>query len=163
MNKLSLAACFGYVASVLLANVLIVYVGVVSVGFGLQAPAGVYVVGLTLILRDYIHEHYGVGVACALLLVGCILSFSMGASLAVASAVAFLVSELADTAGYSLTRRYGWGVAVPASNVVGAIVDSALFLLLAFGSLDFLSGQILGKLYTTGAFMLYKWWRHRML
>ena len=35
-----------------------------------------------------------------------------------------------------------------ASSSVGLIVDSALFLYLAFGSLDFLSGQVLGKLWT---------------
>jgi hypothetical protein len=34
---------------------------------------------------------------------------------------------------------------VIASSIVGLIVDSILFLWLAFGSLDFLSGQIVGK------------------
>ena len=38
-------------------------------------------------------------------------------------------------------------VAVLASSVVGLIADSLLFLWLAFGSLEFLEGQILGKLW----------------
>jgi len=36
---------------------------------------------------------------------------------------------------------------VLASSVVGLVVDSVLFLWLAFGSLEFLAGQILGKLW----------------
>jgi uncharacterized PurR-regulated membrane protein YhhQ (DUF165 family) len=38
---------------------------------------------------------------------------------------------------------------VVASNVVGAVVDSALFLWLAFGSLAFIEGQIIGKVAMT--------------
>jgi uncharacterized PurR-regulated membrane protein YhhQ (DUF165 family) len=33
--------------------------------------------------------------------------------------------------------------------VVGAAIDSAVFLWLAFGSLDFIAGQIVGKLWMT--------------
>jgi hypothetical protein len=36
-------------------------------------------------------------------------------------------------------------LAVAASSAVGLVVDSIVFLWLAFGSLDFLLGQILGK------------------
>ena len=35
--------------------------------------------------------------------------------------------------------------AVVASGVVGLVVDSIVFLWLAFGSLDFLAGQVVGK------------------
>jgi uncharacterized PurR-regulated membrane protein YhhQ (DUF165 family) len=38
-------------------------------------------------------------------------------------------------------------VAVIASSVVGLVVDSIVFLWLAFGSLEFLVGQIIGKLW----------------
>jgi uncharacterized PurR-regulated membrane protein YhhQ (DUF165 family) len=37
--------------------------------------------------------------------------------------------------------------AVVASSVVGLVVDSIVFLWLAFGSLEFLIGQIIGKLW----------------
>lgn len=35
------------------------------------------------------------------------------------------------------------------SGIAGALVDSALFLWLAFGSLDFMLGQFVGKLWAT--------------
>jgi uncharacterized PurR-regulated membrane protein YhhQ (DUF165 family) len=35
------------------------------------------------------------------------------------------------------------------SGLVGSIVDSAVFLWLAFGSIDFIAGQVLGKLWMT--------------
>jgi uncharacterized PurR-regulated membrane protein YhhQ (DUF165 family) len=38
-------------------------------------------------------------------------------------------------------------LAVLASSVVGLVADSILFLWLAFGGLDYLAGQILGKLW----------------
>jgi len=37
--------------------------------------------------------------------------------------------------------------AVVASSIVGLVVDSIVFLWLAFGSLEFLLGQVLGKLW----------------
>lgn len=40
-----------------------------------------------------------------------------------------------------------------ASNLVGLAVDSAVFLTLAFGSLDLIAGQIIGKLWMTLAFL----------
>ena len=39
--------------------------------------------------------------------------------------------------------------AVAFSNAVGLVVDSVVFLWLAFGSLSFLSGQVLAKAWTT--------------
>ena len=62
-----------------------------------------------------------------------------------ASAAAFLLSELADFAVYTPLQSRGLVLAVLASSVVGLLVDSVLFLWLAFGSLEFLAGQILGK------------------
>src|SRR5262249_47891974 len=63
----------------------------------------------------------------------------------VASAAAFLLSEFADLAVYTPLVRRGLVLAVVASSVVGLVVDSVVFLWLAFGSLDFLPGQIVGK------------------
>ena len=41
--------------------------------------------------------------------------------------------------------------AVAASNTVGAVVDSYIFLSLAFGSLAFFWGQVVGKTWVTVA------------
>lgn len=68
-------------------------------------------------------------------------------SIALASAIAFGLSELADVAVYQPLRNRNWPAAVVASNLVGAVADSALFLWLAFGSLDFLMEQVVGKAY----------------
>jgi uncharacterized PurR-regulated membrane protein YhhQ (DUF165 family) len=67
----------------------------------------------------------------------------------VASVAAFLLSELADLAVYAPLHRKRLVLAVIASGVVGAAIDSAVFLWLAFGSFDFIAGQIAGKLWMT--------------
>jgi uncharacterized PurR-regulated membrane protein YhhQ (DUF165 family) len=69
------------------------------------------------------------------------------ASLVVASGVAFALSELADCAVYTPLQQRRLLLAVIASSMVGLVVDSIVFLTLAFGSLDFLAGQIVGKLW----------------
>jgi uncharacterized PurR-regulated membrane protein YhhQ (DUF165 family) len=67
------------------------------------------------------------------------------ASLVVASATAFFLSECADLAVYTPLARRRLVTAVIASSCAGLVVDSIVFLWLAFGSLDFLAGQIVGK------------------
>jgi hypothetical protein len=85
------------------------------------------------------------------ILAGALLSFTIeGAErIAWASAFAFTISELVDLHIYEPLRRKNWLAAVGTSNTVGLIADSVLFLWLAFGSLIFLPGQILGKAYMT--------------
>ena len=50
---------------------------------------------------------------------------------------------------YEPIRKKGWVPAVVASNVAGILVDSALFLWLAFGGLGFFWGQVVGKSWMT--------------
>ena len=64
-----------------------------------------------------------------------------------ASAAAFLFSELADTAVYTPLARRRLISAVLASSLVGTIIDSTLFLWLAFGSVALLPGMVLGKVW----------------
>lgn len=146
----------GFVATVYGANWALERYGLVSVGFGLMAPAGVYFAGLAFGLRDALHEAGGRLWVLSAIVAGAALSWWLSdavsvpgghTSIAVASGIAFTVSELADLAVYEPLRRRQWVAAVAASNVVGAVADSALFLWLAFGSLDHLLGQVLGKSY----------------
>lgn len=123
--------------------------GLVPVGFGLMAPAGVYFAGLTFTFRDLAHDRLGRGWVFVAILVGAGLSYIISPAFAIASGVAFLVSETADLLIYSPLRRRTWLGAVVASNTVGLVVDSALFLWLAFGSLEFLQGQVVGKAWMT--------------
>jgi uncharacterized PurR-regulated membrane protein YhhQ (DUF165 family) len=79
--------------------------------------------------------------------------------LAVASAVAFLLSELADYAVYARLRARGLALAVMASGVVGAVLDSVLFSALAFGTVKWAPGLILAKLYASAGYAAWKWVR----
>lgn len=118
----------------------------VPVGFGLMAPSGVLMIGLALVLRDAVHRYLGAWWAVGAILAGAALSaFVAPPSLVLASATAFLLSEFADLVVYAPLYRKRLLLAVAASGAVGAVVDSAVFLWLAFGSLDFIAGQVLGK------------------
>jgi len=144
-----------YIACIPVANWLILHVGtvcppdgpcLVPVAPGLMAPSGVLMAGLALVLRDLVQRRLGVAYGLAAIGVGTVLSAMLApAPLVVASAVAFLLSELADFAVYTPLQKRGLVLAVAASSLVGLIADSLLFLWLAFGNLDFLSGQIVGK------------------
>lgn len=121
---------------------------VIPVGFGLTAPSGVLMVGAALVLRDVVHEKLGVLWALGAIGAGAVLSmFFAPTALVVASFGAFALSELADFAVYTPLRKKRLALAVVLSGLVGAAVDSAVFLWLAFGSLAFIEGQILGKLW----------------
>lgn len=134
----------------------------IPVGFGLMAPSGVLMIGLALVLRDWLHELAGWRWSLAAVLIGGALSVAVSPpALALASAVAFTVAELADLAVYARLRARGAAIAVMASQVVGAAVDSALFVLIAFGSLDLGAGNLLGKLYAGAAVATILAFRHR--
>jgi uncharacterized PurR-regulated membrane protein YhhQ (DUF165 family) len=118
----------------------------ITVAPGLMAPSGVLMIGVALVLRDLVQRRLGMGYSAGAVIVGAVLSAWIApASLALASGVAFLVSEFADLAVYTPLARKRLLAAVVASSLVGLVVDSILFLGLAFGSLDFLTGQIVGK------------------
>ena len=150
VNKTTgLIAATGFIATVWIANWLISHYGVVPVGFGLVAPAGVYAVGVAFTLRDITHRALGPWAVIGAIVIGAGLSWLIAPAFAVASGVAFLVSETADLAVYTPLRRKSWIGSVAVSNTVGLAVDSALFLWLAFGSLTFFWGQVVGKAWMT--------------
>ena len=121
---------------------------VIPVAPGLDAPSGVLMVGLALVLRDLVQRSLGFKWALAAVIVGAALSgFVAVSSLIIASATAFLLSELADLLVYTPLQKRGLILAVVASSIVGLVVDSIVFLYLAFGSLDYMSGQIVGKMW----------------
>lgn len=122
----------------------------VPVGFGLMAPSGVLLIGVALVLRDAVQSELGKGAAMLAIISGAALSaFLAPAALAMASGAAFLLAESLDMVVYTPLRERHLPAAVLASGVVGAIADSAVFLWLAFGSLAYLGGQIVGKLWMT--------------
>lgn len=130
---------------------------------GLMAPSGVLMIGLALVLRDLVQRRLGVGWAVGAILAGAALSALLAPpALVIASALAFLLSEAADLAVYTPLQKRRLMLAVLASGAVGLVVDSVVFLYVAFGSLDYLAGQVVGKAWMVLlALPLIHWLRQR--
>ncbi len=157
-NPFSVALAAAYLATIPVANWMIANVGTqafpggphtISVGFGYVAPSGVLMIGLAMFLRDLVQARLGKYMTSLCIVAGIVLSYFVNETLATASAVAFAVSEFADFAIYTRLRERTMVGAVVASGVVGSIIDSLLFLQLAFGSTAFWQGQIIGKTWMT--------------
>lgn len=131
----------------------------IPVGPNLMAPSGVPMIGLALVLRDLVQRRLGVRWAIAAILAGAVLSIGLApAPLVIASGTAFLLSELADFAVYTPLQKKRLITAVIASGIVGLLIDSTLFLYLAFGSLDFFPGQVVGKAWMILLALPFIWW-----
>lgn len=141
----------GFLGCILAANYVTTEYGMVPVGFGLVATAGTYFAGLSFVLRDAVQDTVGRRVAMAAIVVGAGLSYFVADPfIALASGVAFLASEAADLAVYTPLRERGYIRAAVASNVVGAFVDTLLFLWIAkFPIADAFAGQMVGKILVT--------------
>jgi queuosine precursor transporter len=156
-----------YIATIPAANWLIGHWGTVCVPDGpclvpvfpgLMAPSGVLMIGAALVLRDLVQRLAGVTVSLACIAAGAALSiFVAPPALALASGAAFLFSELVDFAVYTPVAKRSFPLALLLSCSAGALADSALFLWLAFGSLAFIGGQFVGKLYAVLAWLAARW------
>lgn len=145
----------GFVACIPAANWMVGHVGtscvpdgpcVIPVAPGLSAPSAVLMVGLALVLRDLVQRRLGKAWALIAIGAGAVLSALLAPpALVVASTAAFLLSEVTDFAIYTPLQRRHLVLAVLVSSLIAIVVDSLVFLQLAFGSLDFLWGQIVGK------------------
>jgi uncharacterized PurR-regulated membrane protein YhhQ (DUF165 family) len=140
-----------FLACILAANYVTTAYGMVPVGFGLMATAGTYLAGMTFVLRDSLQDAAGKRWTLAAIATGAALSFAVADPfIALASAVAFGLAELADLAIYTPLRKRGYIRAAVASNVVGAIVDTVVFLWIAgFPIVAAMPGQMVGKLLVT--------------
>jgi uncharacterized PurR-regulated membrane protein YhhQ (DUF165 family) len=168
MLKFAAFGLFG--ATIPIANWLIGNVGncipngpcLIPVGFGLMAPSGVLMIGVALVLRDWLHELAGWRWSFLAVFIGAVLSLLFSPpALAIASATAFLLAETLDLVIYSKLRNRGKPLAVLASQIVGAAMDSILFVLIAFGSLDFSAGTTLAKIYAGALVAALLWAKSR--
>jgi queuosine precursor transporter len=150
-----LLAFGAYAATVAASNWMLLHIGTerpggihtVPVGLGMEAPSGVVMVGIGLTLRDLVQRLLGLRMAALAVLIGAVLSASFGVGLAVASGATFLVAEGVDLLVFTVFQRT-FMFAVFASNVVGALLDSLLFLTISFGpyaALTFAGPSVLGK------------------
>lgn len=155
----TIALSAAFLACIPIANYAIGHIGaptpfggphVLPVGFGLTAPSGVYVVGLALVLRDQLQKRADKAVTLALIAAGAVITALFAPSLALASTAAFIIAESVDFGIYSLVRRRAsHEMSSAASNAASIVVDSLVFLSIAFGSLTFIQGQVVGKAWAT--------------
>jgi uncharacterized PurR-regulated membrane protein YhhQ (DUF165 family) len=148
-----IGAGIAFLACIIAANYVTTEYGMVPVGFGLVATAGTYFAGMTFVLRDTVQDTNGRWASVALIVAGAVLSYLVSDPfIALASGVAFLASELADLVVYTPLRHRGYVRAAVASNAVGAVVDTFLFLWIAgFPIAAAWQGQVVGKMLVTGA------------
>jgi len=117
------------------------------------APAGVFAIGLILVLRDWLQQLHGLLRTMPVVYAAGLLSFGVGElagwssleKVAVGSVVAFSVSETVEAAVFTPIRNRSLALGVALSGTVGLAIDSALFLWLAFGAESFFWGQFCGK------------------
>lgn len=146
-----------YIALIVAVNYGFSVVPLVKLPDGTMWPPLSLVVGFIFVVRDFAQREIGHKVLLAML-IGAALSYVMADPyVAVASAAAFLVSELADWLIYSLTKR-PLSQRIIYSSLLSAPLDSAVFL---FGIGHF---SIAGVLTMTasklvGAFIV--WWMVR--
>lgn len=138
-----------YLAAVVAANLSVAYFGPSSTIIN-----AFLFIGLDITTRDALHERWkgkqlwlNMGL---LVLAGSVISYLLnreGAQIALASLLAFALSNIADTVVYHLLRRYPKFAKVNGSNIASAAVDSVTFPTIAFGVFIpwVVAGQFLAK------------------
>lgn len=123
-----------YLAAVVAANLTIAHFGAAA------APYVAFVfIGLNLAARDRLHDLWGRQVTRnmgLLIVAGGALSFALNAGagrVALASVLAFALSESADALLYHARRHRPYLERSNTSNLLGAAVDSVIFPVIAFG------------------------------
>jgi queuosine precursor transporter len=142
-----------YVTSIMLGNILVVYLGLVNL-FGLTFPAGAILIGITFSTRDFAQRYWGHKIwyfmilsAILTSLMSLILPNTLPVSasvVAVASIIAFIVSEAIDWLVYTLTHtKLEYRVII--SNLFSIPLDSILFVGICFGTFDLFSPPVYGQ------------------
>lgn len=98
-------------------------------------------IGLTLVIRDQLHDEWQrhrLPKMLLLILVGSVLAYVVtpdAGRIGLASGVAFLAAESVDALVYHAARSWAWLERSNLSNFFGAAVDSLVFPTIAFGGL----------------------------
>ncbi len=157
-NKLFVVLALVFVGVVVLANWLASKY-VISVWLTpYVAPAGAYMIGAILVLRDWLQQRFGFWLIFPLVFVAGFISLGMSyalnlstppgvslASVAWGSMIAFTISETVEAAVFTPIRKRSLALGVGLSGTVGLALDSWIFLWIAFGSLAFFWGQFWAK------------------
>jgi hypothetical protein len=153
-NYLSRKWLFGYayVASIIFGNLLVVYLGIIHF-MGLMFPAGALAIGITFSLRDFVQREFGHKVWYFMItstIITALLSFILAElpippwKVALASAVAFIVSEFIDWLVYTITKK-DITFRIVVSNLFSTPIDSILFVGIAFGMFNFFEPPVYGQ------------------
>ncbi|MEQ8665559.1 MAG: VUT family protein [Rhodospirillales bacterium] len=118
-----------YIALIVCVNWLFTVVPLVDLPGGEKWPPASLFVGLVFVARDFAQREIGHRVIVAMLIAGALSYFMASPYVALASVTAFLISEFADWAVYSFTKR-PFSQRVLLSSAVGTPLDSAVFLLM---------------------------------
>lgn len=138
-----------YLAAIIVANLL-----AARFGPSVTVLNAFCLIGLDLSTRDQLHARWqGRRLWPRMLLLICaggLLAYLLGGSgpVALASCLAFIAAGSVDSLVYAALGRYAHIVQINGSNLAGAIIDSLIFPLLAFGwplSTAIVLGQIVAK------------------
>lgn len=118
-----------YLASIVAVNFAFSVLPMIDLPFDQHIPFGTFLVGFIFVFRDYAQREIGSGIYIAML-VGVLLSYVMADPfVAVASAVAFGLSELIDAIVFTYTKK-PMRDRILFSSAASTPVDSAVFLLM---------------------------------
>jgi hypothetical protein len=150
---------YSYVLSIFLANLAVAYFGLITIGW-LVFPAGALCIGITFSLRDLVQRDFGHKV-WYFMIASTIVTTISGVALshlpiplwrvALASAVAFLVSEAIDWFVFTVLKK-DIIFRITVSNIFSTAMDSILFVGIAFGAWGLLPpvyGQFLVKFFSS--------------
>lgn len=130
-----------YIAVICAANLLVANFG------PWITPINAFVlVGLDMVLRDILHERYGLIRSVLLSAVAGVISYAINPAagiIAIASVVAFVAASVANAWVYQLLISKPWLKKSNAGNIAAAAVDSGLFPVIAFGA--FMPGIVIGQ------------------
>jgi uncharacterized PurR-regulated membrane protein YhhQ (DUF165 family) len=143
-----------YVLLIVLVNWLFTVVPLVELPGGTMWPPVALVVGFVFVARDFAQREIGHWVLAAMA-VGVVISYFMASpQVALASALAFAVSELTDWAVYTFTGR-PLSERILYSSILGTPIDSVVFLsMVGFFSVAAAAAMTFSKL--LGALIV--WW-----
>lgn len=143
-----------YLASIVAVNLAFSYLPMIQLPFDQAIPIGTFLVGFIFVIRDYAHREIGSGIYLAML-AGVVLSYVMADPfVAIASAVAFGLSELIDALVFTYTKK-PMRDRVLLSSAASTPVDSAVFLLM-LGFFNWLGFVIMVVVKMIGAVIVWK-------
>lgn len=144
VNRLALL----YVLTAALANLLAFWLGPAYTKY-----IAFFIIPIDMVLRDRLHEQWKSNLwprMLVLILAGSVVSFLINYqayNIALASFLAFLIGSLSDAVVFSLVKG-DWRKRSILSNIPNAILDSVVFLYVAFGVTDpwLIGAQIVAKI-----------------